>query len=233
MPGGRRRLRASFRRFGKGGVDVTVRGKRQPKTIGDLVPDPENRRKHNPRNIGMVVDALQRVGAARSIVIDENDVVLAGNGVLEAAAEAGITRLRVVDVDGSEVVAVRRSGLTKEQKRDLAISDNRAGELAEWNAEQLRADRDAGLGLSPWFGDHELSRALDERDNPAEHWRGMPQFEHEDKTAWKQVIVNFRCKADLEEFSRLLNQTMTEKTRSVWHPKAEIERYADKAYTDQ
>ena len=76
--------------------------------IKDLVPDPANRRSHNPRNVGMIVDALQQVGAARSIVIDEDNVVQAGNGVVEAAAEAGITKVQVVDVDGSTLVAVRR-----------------------------------------------------------------------------------------------------------------------------
>ena len=55
-----------------------------PTHIKDLVPDPSNRRAHNPRNIGMVSDALRAVGAARSIVIDEDDVILAGNGVVHA-----------------------------------------------------------------------------------------------------------------------------------------------------
>src|SRR5687767_5061434 len=101
--------------------------------VSDLVPDPNNRRKHNPRNIGMVVDALHQVGAARSIVIDEDNVILAGNGVTEAAAEAGITKVRVVEAAGDELIAVRRSGLTPEQKRALAIFDNRTAELAEWD----------------------------------------------------------------------------------------------------
>src|SRR5687768_9857621 len=105
--------------------------------IKDLIPDPANRRKHNPRNLGMVVDALHQVGAARSIVIDEDDVILAGNGVTEAAAEAGITRVRVIEADGQELIAVRRRGLTEAQKRALAIFDNRTAELAEWDAEQL------------------------------------------------------------------------------------------------
>lgn len=201
--------------------------------IRDLVPDPENRRKHNPRNLGMVVDALQSVGAARSIVIDEDNVVLAGNGVLEAAAEAGITKVRIVEVDGSEVVAVRRSGLSPEQKRALAIYDNRAGELAEWNADQLKTDRDDGLDLKPWFSESEQARLFDERDNPEEHWRGMPEFEQKDQTAWKQITVNFARKEDLEAFSRLINQTVTEKTRSLWYPPAEIGRYADKSYVDE
>jgi hypothetical protein len=39
--------------------------------LRDLKPDPQNARKHTSRNVAMVVDALQEVGAARSIVIDE------------------------------------------------------------------------------------------------------------------------------------------------------------------
>lgn len=47
--------------------------------LGDLRPDPRNARKHNPRNIGMIEAALHEVGAARSIVIDEEGTILAGN----------------------------------------------------------------------------------------------------------------------------------------------------------
>lgn len=129
-------------------------------TLASLTPDPKNRRKHTTRNIGMLVDALKNVGAARSIVIDESGQVLAGNGVVAAAEEAGITGLRVVDVDGDTIVAVRRRGLTEAQKRDLAIYDNRVGELAEWNVEQLLADQKAGLGLSAFFTDKELDAVL-------------------------------------------------------------------------
>lgn len=107
------------------------------KDIGDLVPDPANCRKHNPRNIGSIVNSLQKVGAARSIVIDEDNVILAGNGLIEAAGEAGITKVKVVEADGNTVIAVRRKGLTPKQKAELAISDNRTAELATWDAEQL------------------------------------------------------------------------------------------------
>lgn len=128
--------------------------------IRELTPDPKNRRAHNPRNIGMVVDALHAVGAARSIVIDEDGVILAGNGVVEAAGEAGITRLRVVEADGQEIVAVRRTGLSEAQKRHLAMTDNRAAELAEWDTTQLWADQEAGLDLKPWFSAAELKNVF-------------------------------------------------------------------------
>lgn len=132
----------------------------EPKHIKDLVADPSNRRAHNPRNIGMVVDALHEVGAARSIVIDEDNVILAGNGVTEAAAEAGITKVRVIEASGDELIAVRRSGLTPEQKRALAIYDNRTGELATWNASQFKDDLAGGLDFGKFFTKVELDAIL-------------------------------------------------------------------------
>ena len=114
----------------------TAAGK-NPTHIKDLVSDPKNARRHNPRNIGVVADSLNAVGAARSIVVDENNVVMAGNGVLEAAAQAGITKLQIVEADGETIIAVKRRGLTKKQKIQLAIADNRANELSEWEPDVL------------------------------------------------------------------------------------------------
>jgi ParB-like chromosome segregation protein Spo0J len=134
--------------------------------IGVLVPDPHNRRKHTARNIGLIVDALHKVGAARSIVIDEDNIVRAGNGTLEAAAEAGITKLLVVDADGETLVAVRRTGLTDAQKRDLGLYDNRATELSLWDAEVLQQDVHSGVDLSTFFSPKELEKVL--KVTPAE-----------------------------------------------------------------
>lgn len=105
--------------------------------IGDLIPDSDNARAHTPRNVGLIVDSLHEVGAARSIVIDEDNKILAGNATIEAAGEAGIERVRIVDGDGEEIIAVRRRGLTEHQKRRLALYDNRTAELARWDAEML------------------------------------------------------------------------------------------------
>lgn len=131
-----------------------------PQSLLQLRPDPQNRRRHSPRNVGMIVDALKEVGPARSIVIDEQNVVLAGNGVVEAATAAGLDKLRVVDVDGDTLIAVRRTGLTDAQKRRLALFDNRAGELADWNVEQVFADTQAGLDFAGIFEPDELAALL-------------------------------------------------------------------------
>lgn len=129
--------------------------------LARLKPDPKNRRTHGKRNKAMLLDSLNAVGAARSIVIDEDDVILAGNGIAEQAPDAGITKVQIVEADGQTLIAVRRRNLTPEQKRKLALFDNRSAELAEWNPEQLAADQTAGLDLVPFFTEGELAKLLD------------------------------------------------------------------------
>jgi hypothetical protein len=134
-------------------------------SLADLTPDPKNARKHSPRNVGTIVDALHEVGAARSIVIDEDGVILAGNATCEAAAEAGITKVQVVEADGNTIVAVRRTGLTPEQKAKLALYDNRAAELADgWDAGVLK-ELATEIDLSKMFSADELAELLG--DEPA------------------------------------------------------------------
>ena len=134
-------------------------------TLADLTVDPRNARKHTARNIGMVEKALSEVGAARSIVIDENGIVLAGNATIEAAARVGIERVQVVEADGETIVAVRRTGLSEAQKSRLALFDNRTTELSEWDSgmitELANFERELLDGL---FTDEELLKILNEND---------------------------------------------------------------------
>ncbi len=108
----------------------------------------------------MIEAALREVGAARSIVVDEDGVILAGNATMEAAAAAGIERVHVVDVDGETIVAVRRSGLTPEQKIKLALFDNRTAELADWDPAILQFLAEDGVDLAAFWRDDELAEVL-------------------------------------------------------------------------
>src|SRR5687768_12560726 len=132
-------------------------------SLTDLAPDPRNARRHTERNLSQIETALREVGAARSIVVDETGTILAGNATVQAASQVGLSRVRVVDVDGSELVAVRRTGLSPEQKRRLALFDNRAAELAEWDTEVL-ASLAEDTDLSLLWADDELAELLGRDD---------------------------------------------------------------------
>jgi len=64
-------------------------------------------------------------------------------------------------------------------------------------------------------------------------WEGMPEFENEDKTAFRTIHVHFATQVHVDEFSKLMGQAITEKTSFMWYPKIEIDRYADKGYIDE
>jgi len=127
--------------------------------LSSLTPDPRNARKHADRNRALIEQSLQEVGAARSIVVDEDGVILASNATVAAATQTGMTHVRVVESDGTELIAVRRTNLTPEQKRRLALLDNRTAELADWDTEML-ASLAEDTDLSGLWESHELADLL-------------------------------------------------------------------------
>ena len=124
-------------------------------SIKDLKSDHKNARKRTDRSASLIAESLKRYGAARSIVIDEDGRILAGNGTVEGAKKAGITNVRIIEAEGDELIAVRRAGLSEDEKVGLALADNRSSDLSEWDHEMLRQLSEEH-DLTPWFEDDEL-----------------------------------------------------------------------------
>lgn len=61
-------------------------------------------------------------------------------------------------------------------------------------------------------------------------WEGMPEFDHEDKQAFRSVVVHFHDQAGVDAFAKLTKQKFTDKTRMMWYPEIIIEKAADKRY---
>ena len=141
--------------------------------------------------------------------MDEDNVVLAGNGVLEAAGQAGITKLQIVEADGETIIAVKRRGLTKKQKIQLAIADNRANELSEWEPDvlaDLLKDLDAEdlQKLALTDADLKAMDLLNDESAPAAsmeiHGQFLVMITCADEAAQSEVLAkclkeNWSCKA--------------------------------------
>jgi hypothetical protein len=139
--------------------------------IADLKFDDHNPRTHNPYNIGLIQDSLQTLGTGRSILIDEDNQIIAGNGTVEAAGQAEITDVLIVEARPDQLVAVRRRGMTPAQKTAMKVVDNRATETSGWDASILREYRDSGVELQSFgFSDLDLQRLLAEK--PPENFLG-------------------------------------------------------------
>ena len=138
--------------------------------ISDLKLDAKNPGRHSGRNIKQISNSLEEFGAARSIVIDETGNILAGNGLVEAARVIGIKKLKVIESNGQEIIAVLRRGLSEKQKTEYKIADNRTAELAEWDIGVL-GELAKEIDLIQFWSEQELGKltppvSLVEDDSP-------------------------------------------------------------------
>jgi hypothetical protein len=130
-------------------------------SINDFKTDSRNARKRTNQSATLIQESLKRYGAARSIVVDENGTVLAGNGTFESAKSAGITNVRIIESDGTELIAVRRTDLSDDEKVGLALADNRTAELSSWDNEMLHR-LSMEHDISPWFEQEDISALIDD-----------------------------------------------------------------------
>ena len=112
--------------------------------------DKRNYRKHSDRNKELINKSLKECGAGRSIVIDKEDNIIAGNGIYEQAQKIGL-KTKIVETDGSELVVVKRTDLaTEDEKRkQLAVMDNSTSDSSEFDFEALNTDFETDL-LTDW-----------------------------------------------------------------------------------
>lgn len=54
------------------------------------------------------------------------------------------------------------------------------------------------------------------------HWQDMPEFEQENDKAFKTINVHFRTEEDYKEFAEMIGQKLSDKTKTIWHPKLDI-----------
>lgn len=103
--------------------------------------DQRNYRKHSKKNKALIRKSLEELGAGRSVVIDNENELVAGNGVYEQA-QALKMPVRIVETDGSELVVVKRTDLaTQDDKRKkLALADNSASDTSEFDNRLLSED---------------------------------------------------------------------------------------------
>lgn len=55
-------------------------------------------------------------------------------------------------------------------------------------------------------------------NDPSIHWKEMPEFVQNKKEPYSKIVVRFDTEEDLMEFAQLINQKLTPKTKSIWHP---------------
>ena len=122
--------------------------------IDKLTFDPSNARKHSDVNLSAIAESLKQFGQRKPIVITADNVIVAGNGTVEAARFLGLTDIDVVRVP---------KDWSADQVKAFALADNRTAELAEWDDKVLQTQL-AEL-LEAGFESCEVSKAFDWLDS--------------------------------------------------------------------
>lgn len=68
-------------------------------------------------------------------------------------------------------------------------------------------------------------------------WHDMPEYSIDDLAPRFQIIINFACAADVEDFGKLIGQPVKangkgKQLQSVWYPEQEIGRMTNKRYIE-
>lgn len=113
--------------------------------IGDLVPY-ENNPRNNDEAVDAVAESIRQCGYIAPIIVDENNVILAGHTRLKALKRLGIDKFPVGV----------KTGLTEEQKRKYRLLDNKTNEFASWDFEKLTEELE-GLDFGDFDFQFELS----------------------------------------------------------------------------
>lgn len=122
--------------------------------VSDLVFDDKNFNKHTEFGMSLLEKSLRNNGAGRSILIDKNNRIIGGNGVVEVAGQIGLDDVQIVESDGTKIIAVKRTDidLDTKQGREMALADNATASAdLQWDF-------------------NNLANTLDELDIDAEEW---------------------------------------------------------------
>ena len=94
--------------------------------VEQLIPDNKNFNKGTEYGQHLIEESLRKFGAGRSILLDKNNRIIAGNKTIENAAIVGLENVIIVETDGNQIVAVKRKDidLDSAKGRKLALADN-------------------------------------------------------------------------------------------------------------
>jgi DNA modification methylase len=94
--------------------------------VTDLIPDDKNFNKGSEYGQGLIQKSFEKFGAGRSILIDKNNKIIAGNKSTENYGAGGGQDVIVVESDGTQLIAVKRTDIDLDtpQGREMALADN-------------------------------------------------------------------------------------------------------------
>jgi len=188
--------------------------------LSDLIPWPRNPRQIKKDQAERLANSFDEFGQVETLAVGPGNEIYNGHQRLNVlAAENGPD----YEVD----VRVASRPLTEKEREKLVVYLHK-GAAGEWDFDTLANEFEFDDLVKWGFRPFELG-INGEGIDPNEEWKGMPEFEQE-QVAYRSIHVHFRNENDIQEFAKLIDQRLTEKTRSIWYPILEIKPTKDIRY---
>ena len=129
--------------------------------MGEIKLDAHNYRIHDERNLKLIKKSLKECGAGRSILIDADGEIIAGNATYKTAQELGIP-VETIKIDGSKIIALQRTDLHTQDKerKQMALMDNTTSDKFIKDMEKINTDFSADE--LPALGVDDIPSLIDE-----------------------------------------------------------------------
>lgn len=198
--------------------------------LDQIIPYENNPRK-NDHVVEKMVKQIKQFGMPIPICIRPDGTIADGHLRYKAAKAIGL----------SEIPVAINKTWTEAQVKAFRISVNKSAEWADWDFELLPLEledlQNMGFDMElTGFTPAELNQFVNNPNvvnNPKDEYTGMPEFDQKDKTAFRSIIVHFKDQEAVDEFTRVVYQNITPKTKMIWFPEIEIETAADKRYANE
>ena len=163
--------------------------------------NPRNPNRHPDSQIKLLAKIIEKQGWRVPVIVSKrSDFIVSGHCRVQAA-------LKLKD---KLVPVVYQEFESEAEEWAHMIADNRIAELADMVLENLMTQFHV--------------------DDPAAEWNGMPEFNQQDKTAFKSIVTHFKDQEAINQFAETVGQNITPQTRMIWYPEIEIGHTADKIY---
>ena len=186
--------------------------------LSALIPWPRNPRQIKGAEVTRLQESLTEFGQVEPIAIGPGNVLYNGHQRLKSwQAKYGDIEIEV---------RVSSRPLTEKEREKLTIYLHK-GAAGGWDFDALANEFEVGDLLEWGFKEYELGMP-GEIQNPEDEWDGMPEFENAPK-AIRTIYLHFANEGDIEDFAELIQQKITEKTKSIWFPEKIDNLHMDKS----
>lgn len=183
------------------------------KNVNELIPYENNPRK-NEHAVKFVANSIEEFGFKVPIIVDKDNVIIAGHTRLLAAKQLGMETVPCVVSDD----------LTEEQVKAFRIADNKTAEIASFDDELLKIELEDILDdfdmTDFGFGDFEITILTNDFEPEPYDEEMIEQYENNSERilAKKRVIITYK----IEDEQYLANMLGLETVQKVLYDIEEL-----------